>query len=431
MPLAALIFALALVGGLASRSYNVAGTGLNQYFVLISLSGTGKGIISKCFSKVISDVSKKVPAIIDLKGFGYLASGPAIIKWMAKRPYPIAISMLDEIGHDLQEMANPKNTNAKSKEKVLLQMWPLSGAGNVFDPMAYSDTENNTRSLDSPALTIVGTTTPDIFDENLTENLASSGMGARLHIVENTGGIPPYNEAHEAEFNALPGRLIDAVATLAEQALKLANAKQVRPVQLTPEAKAHFTAYAEAQRVRSNASIEGPARQLRNRSHEKALKLAATIAVGKDPFDPCIDIKAAIWATEFLDTSTNKQIAKYENGQTGQVGGNQPKQQSEMRRVIREYFDAAKGKFKNSGCIVEIHKDGYFTKKYLSDRLMNLAAFKHDKAGATVAIKRSIDALIEAGEIINVSRQAMHTKYNTTATCFCLVNEYEFRKPQD
>jgi hypothetical protein len=254
---AALVFARATVGGIAARSYNVEGTGTNHYFTLVAPSGTGKGIIAKCFSKVVTEVAKTVPCVNDFKGMGHIASGQAIIKWLADKPFPIAICMLDEIGHDLEEMGNPRNIVGKIKEKVLLQMWPLSGAGNVFDPMAHSDKEKNTQPLHSPALTIAGTTTPDQFDQTLSESLAANGMLARLLIVESTDEIPPYNEGHQAAYEALPQRLVSAVADLVARASTLAQQRQVQPVEMTAEAKAHFRLYREAQRQRANAIAEG------------------------------------------------------------------------------------------------------------------------------------------------------------------------------
>lgn len=425
MPKAALVFALATVGGIASRAFNIEGTGLNQYFVLVAPSGTGKGIIAKCFSKVISEVALQAPCITDFKGMGHIASGQAIIKWLDDAAHPVAICMLDEMGHDLEEMGSPRNIVGKIKEKVLLQMWPLSGSGNVFYPMAHSDKEKNTNPLYSPALTIAGTTTPDQFNLSLSENLAASGLLARLLILESTDEIPPYNEGHQAAYEALPLAIVNSVANLAARASDLAQRRQVQPVEMTAEAKAHFRLYREAQRQRANATAEGPARQLWNRSHEKALRLAATIAVGRNHIFPCVGLAEAQWATGFIDAETEFQFRKFANGETGEVEGNEAKQIKEVIRVIKEYthndFDTVAAKY---GGHFDMHKQGVIPEAFLLRRLMTLKAFK---PYPTRSIKQAIKSLLEADDLREMPPTQMLEKYGSKPKAYVISNPHRFK----
>lgn len=416
---AGLVCALAIVGGIASRSYNVEGTGLNNYIALISSTGTGKGIIPKCFSRVITEVTKHVPGAASFKGMGFIASGQAIIRSLSDKPHPVSICMLDEIGHDLEEMANPRNLNGRSKEKVLLQLWGLSGKGNVFEPMAYADTDKNTKPLESPALTFVGTTTPQKFNEYLGESSAANGMLARLLIVENTGEIPPDNEFHEINFNSVPPHIVAAINDLAGYALKLSNERQIIDVAFAPEARAYIKEYREVLRRRLNAASEGPQRQLWNRASEKAIKLAATLAVGCNYLVPCITFDQMKWAIDFIELETHRQIAKFNTGDVGEASGNETRQVNELIKAIGLYMSTNWNDLPPIGGVTEeMHRDGVFSQTWLSRHLLNRAAFKG--RDATRALKVAIDNLLNGDEIVEISKLQMQPKYGRAPRSFCV-----------
>lgn len=417
---AALTCALATVGGIASRSYNIGGTGLNNYFVLASATGTGKGNIQRCFNKLVSEVAKTVPGVTDIKGPSYLASGQALVRHLSEKPYPIAISMLDEIGHDLEEMANPKNANGRTKEKVLLQLWPISGKGNVYEPMAYADSGKNTKPLESPAFTFAGTTTTEKLNETMCEASADNGFHARLIVIENCSEIPPDNEHHEANFSNPPIEMIRSLSDLTAHSLNLAHQRLVQPVQLSPEAQKHFQEYGEKIRKRLNASAEGPARHLWNRNGEKARKLAAIYAVGRNYLKPCVTLAEAQWATNFVDNETARQFAKFANGETGTVAGDEVKQLNEIIRAIGLYKISSWHDLPNKSAVTyEMHRDFIITETWLSRYLLRRAAYR-DK-DATRALKRAIDNLLNGAEIAEMNKDQLHAKYGRKPRSFCVL----------
>lgn len=425
---ASLIFALVFVGGIAGRSYNIKGSGLAQYWLLIARSGTGKGIIQKCLAKLFAILSETVPAIIDFKGPGHIASGQGLLKWLASKPYPIAISILDEFGETLKEMSNRRNVVAQFIRQVLLQLWALGGANDVCDPMAYSDVSKNTNPIKSPSLTIAALTTPTKASEAFTDDIAYDGVLGRFNVLEHTDKIPDLNEAHQLHYEALPYAVQWAAGNLVAESLRLARSGQVRDVEVAPEAELHFSEYAKAVRQRRN-SMPDMASELLGRNVEKAWKLAATLAVGRSPYFPCIQIHQARWATDFIDENTDKLIAKFVSGEVGEVAGNEAKQLNEAIRVISEYVHSDFDTYAKYGGGFDMHAQGVITEAHILRRLHGVAAFKNDKkAGPTNAVKRAIKSLLDADELREMPPSQMLEKYGKKPRAYVVADPHRFRR---
>ena len=119
---AAQVLAFTVIGGIAGRSFNIEGTGPNQYYHLIAPSGTGKGMVLSGFGKLFAEAAKNAPAILDLKGPGNLASGAGILTWLNEAIYPIAVCVFDEWGSDIEEMANPRNPNGRASRSRIYEL---------------------------------------------------------------------------------------------------------------------------------------------------------------------------------------------------------------------------------------------------------------------------------------------------------------------
>lgn len=384
---AALIFALSTVGGISARSYNVGNTGLNQYWFLMSKSGSGKGIIKKCRRKLFASVAVNVPTIMDFKGTSYCASAPAQIKFLARKQHPVVITDIDEFAHDLAQMSNPKNDHMQAKQKLYLELWDQGGAGNEFDPLVYSDAEKNVAALISPAFTLVGVSTTQKGNEVLTGKQASSGFLARENVLEYVGDIAAYNAEHERNLEAVPPEVVSGVGDLVNEAVRLANAGEVRRIQLEPEASNHFIEYAEGLRLRRNAMSDF-ASDLLNRNHEKAMRTAGTLAVGCNIFNPVVTLEMARRSTALIDLHANKLLTKLENGDAGEVEGNENKQQQAVLKTIAQLANSKDVNYTKDGRTI-IYQSS------IQQKLMTTAAFKGGQ-GVTFNIKKTIRNLVEA-----------------------------------
>ncbi len=82
----ALAAALALLAGIVGRSYNISGTGLNQYLILLAKTGTGKEGALAGIETLLSLVRTQVPMVDQFLGPSAFASGQAVIKTLGRHP---------------------------------------------------------------------------------------------------------------------------------------------------------------------------------------------------------------------------------------------------------------------------------------------------------------------------------------------------------
>lgn len=427
VPEIALAGAIAYMGGLCGRAFNVYGTGLNQYVLYLAPTGVGKDAVASGVSKLNNAIMATVPSIVDFKGPGELVSSAGLIKWLDRKP--CVLSILGEFGQKMKQIASPSaNSHEISLGRILLQMYSKSGHGEIFDAMAYSDKEKNTSPIVSPSLTILGESVPESFYESLDEALIESGLLPRFMVFEYKGKRSYLNK--KAKDSLPPFSLVQTLANLTASCLTIMQQRSVQNVRLSPEAEVKFDEFDRYSTDIMNASVEVHKR-LWNRAHLKALKLAAIQAVGENWVDPEITLAHCMWATTMVVEQTTKLIAKFDTGQIGQVGGSEAKQLGEVVKVISSYLHSEFDRYSKYGGSFEMHKDGVIMEGHIMRRLMCMACFKNDRIGATNAIKRTLKTLLEADEIREMPKAQMQQRYGTGPRAFVVANPARFMPMPD
>jgi hypothetical protein len=420
----ALAGAIGFLAGISGRSFNVNGTGLNQYVLVLAPTGAGKDAISDGISRFTAAIKHTVPGVADFRGPGELVSAPGLFKWLARLSNPSIFSVIGEFGLMLKAMAAPNaNANMAGLQRLLLQLYSKSGKGGAFEAAAYSDRDNNTGIIDSPSLTIIGEGVPDTFYAALDEGMIASGLLPRLLLFETTDRRPYQNLNREIE--PCP-QLVHRLSELAVAALHNAQGNIVHNVEMCSEARSTFVEFERWTTDEINNASNETTRQLWNRANLKALKLAAIIAVGRDPQSPCISLSDCMWATNLIVEQTKALIAKFESGETGMIAGNEVKQQDAIRRCIYEYMTQPYDRFSKYGITRKMHEYATFTQSYLSRRLINLPTFKNDRIGATNALKRALTNLAEGDEIREYPKTQLAKEFNTTARAFAISDPEAF-----
>ena len=417
VPEIALAGALGLMSGIVGRAYNISGTGLNQYVLLLAPTGTGKEAIARGIDKLMGAIQRSVPASTDFIGPGEIASSQALIKYMAKSANSF-VSVVGEFGIQLKMMASPHAPpHLTGLMRLILDLFNKSGEGNVLRPSIYSDKDKNTASVLAPAFTMLGESTPEKFYEALDESMITSGLLPRFTTIEYTGDRPPLNPGH---INAQPSfDLIERLGTICANALQLNSSHRAVNVQMTQQASAMFSDFDKHCDENINGSSE-VRRNLWNRAHVKALKLAALIAVGCNPFEPTIDGEMASWALNLVVADTRNLLAKFDAGEIG-VDNEETKQLTTAIKTIREYvtlpFSEVEKYVPGMG---HLHGERIIPYSYIQRRLVAMAIFRKDRRGASEALKRTLKTLVERGDLQEVSKATLSKQYNTTALCYMI-----------
>jgi len=402
---------LGLLAGILGRSYNISGTGLNQYLLVLATTGTGKEDGPRGVERIIHAVRNKVPMAEDFIGPGMFASGQALIRVLDAKP--CFVSLLGEFGLTLQALNDPRAPSSTLMlRRVLLDLYAKSGWKNVLHSTAYSDAEKNTRSVQAPNMTLLGDATPETFYAALGMGDIADGLLPRLHVMEYKGQRPARNKHAGAPP---PPALVDAVADAAALALTTASNNTCGTVRIDPRALQALDAYdARCDQLIRDAS-EPLTAQLWNRAHLKALKLAGLVAVGCNMHDPVVTLEVAQWATAFVDRGVEDLLARWNSGD---VGVGHSRQVADVRRMVEEYFALDVAKLRHYKEPPQMQKMGLVTYSYLGKRAYNYPSIKRDTRGAKRAFCDALDHLVDTEQLVEIDAAEVYTKFRRRTRTF-------------
>lgn len=415
VPEIALTAALGLAAGVCARSYNISGSGLNQYIILLAKTGSGKEGAMQGIENLTSFVRPQIPMVDQFIGPATFASGQALVKVLADKP--CFVSVLGEFGLTLQQLSDSKANSAQLMlRKMLLDLYAKSGWNRTLRSSVYADTEKNTKIVQAPNVSIFGESTPETFFDGLDSSHIAEGLIPRFSVVEYTGPRPPRNRnANVPPSAGLAQRFCDLVTV----ALTTSNNNTCCPVHLDNHSLVildDFDAHADAMINGARQDVE---MQLWNRAHLKALKLSALLAVGCNPHQPVVTQELAQWAIDFVSRDVALVTKRFTEGDVGQGDS---KQYHDLKRAILQYVSGDQNVVKSYNLPRDLFDAKVIPYKYLARRTAAMASFKSDRTGATAALKRSIQTLVDSGAIKEVSKAQLEQNFKFCGVAYCLVS---------
>lgn len=437
VPEIAIAGAIGFMAGIAGRAFNISGTGLNQYVLLLANTGTGKEAIASGVSKMVQALSDPTsgyaycsPVAANFVGPADMASGPGLLKTVSRRTPPSFVSIIGEFGLRFRQMADDRAHSADtSLLRALLDLYHKSGQGQLVGETVYSDREKNTAVIVAPAVSIIGESTPDTFYGYLNEGMIANGLLPRFTIIEYTGPRPRRNR-HAATAKP-PIGMIERLSALIAASHSANAANRASIVEMMPDAEAYLDELDEYADDQINGARQNVTRELWNRAHIKALKLAALIAVGCNHEAPIVTLDMARWARDQIERDIRRLLNRFESGDVGEAAGDEVKQQRAVERCIGEYLDRPNqpfDRFAKYGVKEAMWRDFVFPEAYLSRRLLKLPAFQPapGRVHGTPALKRAIEVLKDADDIRELPKHQTAAQYNTTARAFAVSNPARF-----
>ncbi len=402
----AMTAALAMVAGITGRAYNISNTGLNQYFVVLGVTGTGKEGMASGIDSLFSHARIKVPTIDNLMGPGVFASGQGFNKTLEDKQ--CFISILSEFAHMLSTLLNTRASDHQIALKGnLLKAYSSSGPNQIYKGTAYSNKENNIKSVRAPNVTILGECTTEFFFKILSEDHASDGFIPRLLIVEYTGIRPPLNDS--ASF-APSEQLVQKIADLATASLTVQQNNQSVPIQQDADAIKILRAFNDYIDAKMNSMSEGPIKQILNRSHIKALKLAGLLAVGVNPYNPIVTAELANWAVAFIDQADRIMTTRF---QSGEVGEGDTLFEPVIRKAIQAYIKLSpEQRVLNMKAPKALSSMEVIPFSSMRDYVKRRDPFKNHKLGYSRALEIALDDMVKAGILFEIPANQMPLSTN-------------------
>lgn len=416
----ALTAAIGLMAGITGRAYNVSQMGLNQYILLLAGTGTGKEAMATAINKLMASIRMQVPAATAFMGPGKIASNAALLKYIAKKS-PCFVSVVGEFGLTMQDItARNANPAQRGLRQILLDIYNKSGKDQIMYPSIYSDSDKTTEAVSSPSITLLGETAPETFYNALNESMLVDGFLPRWLIIEYSGKRMHLSKTHE--FAVPSHQLSDQLATLCGHCLTLMHRGKVIELQFDKDAAELMDVFDRHATDMINSFDKENMKHLWNRAHVKALKLAALVAIGINPYEPAISLTTAEWALGIVQRDTNALIKRFERGEVGK-DSEETKQISKVVKAMAIYVKSPIGDVVSYGAKHNLHNDKIISSSYIQRRLGADGAFRDDRLGATNAIKRTIQTLIDNGDIREVGKNDLSTKYGFSGRAFVIVNQ--------
>lgn len=417
VPEIALAGAIGLLAGIVGRAYNVNGTGLNQYVLVLAKTGRGKEAAALGIDKLMNAVKMQVPTSTSFRGPGDINSGQALAKFIYNQS-KCFVAVIGEFGITIDRISQAyANSADKMLYKLLLDLYNKSGFGQTVQASIYSKKEDSTGVTEAPAVTILGESTHKLFYGALTEDMIAAGLLPRFLIIDYDGDRVPNNEnAHLVQPSF---QLIEQFASIIAQCEMTMSANRRIEVQYTKEAFDFLKSFDKLADTKINSSRDDVVSELWNRAHMKALRLSALVAVGVNMIEPTITIEYAKWAIDLVQNDIRILSSRFEAGEIG-TSSHEIKQSKEIIRVIKDYCSSDYDKVKKyvTDKSQKMHSDKIIPYIYLNKRLSAASVFRLDKSGATVALKRAIQNLVDSDRLKELGKVWCNEKYGTSQRCF-------------
>ena len=402
----AVVGALGLMAGVAGRAWQIPGSGLNLYIVLVARSAIGKEAMHSGIAKLVAAGEEHCLAARSFVDFNDFVSGPALVKVCLGNPS--FVNVAGEIGHKFLAMAVDKDASMRSLRKVLTTLYSKSGQDDVAGGLAYSNAESSVASVRGVAFSLIGETTPATFYESITDAMMRDGFMSRFCVVEYDGERP--------EKNAAPARrpaqaVVDQLVRIMAQAGSAVTANVSQEGAFSAPAQAILDGFeAECDRAIHAAGDDENERQLWNRAHLKALRVAALLAVGDHYLNPVVSPEQAEWAVKLMRhgiAAFDRRIRQGEVGE-GSDGGRERKVMELCREFVLLSPDKLPGWLKGGRAMQEA---GIVPRRYLQQRTQRLTAFANHKLGHTAALNMAVKTAMTNGGLMEAKKDALANQH--------------------
>ena len=389
--------------------------------MILAETGRGKDAIQRGLALIFNHYSNSFPMVSDFEGPGDFSSGPSLVRALSEHKTGCFVSVMGEFGFKLKQLSNDSFGPNVSFKKVLLDLYTKSAHTDTLKPTVYSDTTRNTAPIKSPSFSMIGDAQPSTFFEGITEQTVESGLLPRFITIPYLGKRPRLNTRHHL---AKIGPELDRnLKVLFGTVFTKLQSGQVTIVEVDQEAEEMIAEFDEKCDKMINDNI-GLIAKLWTRCHLKVLKLSALVAVGLNPARPVINSESVQWAIDLVCLDVDSMTLEFD---AGRIGGDQGEvmQLNELRKVIEQYLVSDYSDIKPIGTSVvnrEMFDHGIIPLFFLSNKCIRKACFKNDRIGATNALKRALQNLVDNGELQRLKKIESITHFGFSGEAFGISN---------
>ena len=415
----AIVAALGWLAGVCGKMWNIPGSGLNLYIILVARSAIGKEAMHSGIGSLLAKLREAVPSAQDFVDFSDFASGPALVKACAKNPS--FVNVAGEWGRKLKRLSTDGDRDGPMQQlrTVMTNLYQKSGPASVVGGLTYSKSEDNIASVSGVAYSMIGETTPGTFYDALTESMMEDGFLSRFTIVEYTGDRPAANNHPQL---VPEDALVEQCISIMIQCKTLMGNRAAPIGVLRDENSARLMVDFDSEcDVQINSTQDESWRQMWNRAQLKMMRIAALLAVGDNPIRPVITEQHTLWALDLVRRDIKIMQRRIESGDIGSGDG---ARERKIIMIIKEYIQhpASLGYKIPDG----MREAGIVPRSYLQIRTARVGSFYNSRNGASRALDDTLRSLCDSGYIMEVDKVKLSEKYNTTSKSYRVVSLPDF-----
>jgi hypothetical protein len=296
---------------------------------------------------------------------------------------------------------------------LLLSLYTSSGRGKVCRETIRADKKKDTQPVYSPAFSLYGDTTPDIFYSALDEEQLDQGLVSRFMILEcESDKENMFNEMHDQiipDVNLITK--LEGLISRCHKQLKIDDV--ILEVQMTPEVNEYLNKFREECDLKRLLDPTGTESIVYSRAHERLLRLSGLIAVGTAPDFPVVTMDIAVWAKKLILRTMASVILRFEQGDIGEANLwiNQMKV---LRKIIKDYWLSGykESLLSSYNISEEMFRWKLITHNYITNRIRSYACFRKSR-NTPLDFNNCINDLIRNGALVRIEmgrvRESMRT----------------------
>lgn len=410
----AIVSALGLLAGICGKTYVISNSGLNLYIILIGRSAIGKEAMHTGIANILYHVRNATPMIDHFVDFSDFVSGPALTKACVVKPS--FVNVAGEWGKKLQRLSKEDGRDAamQSLRTVMTNLYQKSGPTSIVGGLQYSNKENNISSIAGVAYSMIGESTPNTFYEALTPNMMEDGFLSRFTVIEYTGDRPDENKY---PVFAMDPALVANLAMLTSHTANQMTTFGKVYVQIEPTAQGMLDAFGTECDLEIKSTKDESWRQMWNRGHLKALKIAALLASADNHALPVIYSHHAQWAIDLI----KRDIAIFRaRVNSGDVGSGDNVRELKLLSLMKDYLRKAPAD--SYRIPAAMHSAGIVPRKLLQVRCANVNAFSGHRNGSVAAMDMALRSLVDSGYIVEVDKLKISAEYAFHGKCYRILN---------
>lgn len=416
--------AIGLAAGICGRAWNIPGSGLNMYILLVAKSAIGKEALHTSISKIQTAVMKHNPGIANFISFDEHASGQGLLRAVAERPSHVAV--MGEFGRRLKAITTRDDGPLSTYRTYLTNLYQKSAQGSTAGGLRYSDNERNVVINGAVAFSLVGETTPGTFYESLDSTVMEDGFMSRFLTISYEGDRPVKNDNMA---NDLTPELLEYITQLSIHAAKLNSINQVCMVEFDDKAGDLIQAFDDKCTEEIRKTDDESYRQAWNRAALKAKRLAALCAVMENYIAPKTSLEMVQWSICLVQKDIDNFMNRLRNGD---IGSDDSARDAAVMAVIKDLLTGVdwprflNGKVFDKETGVKLMKMGVVSEASIKYRCRKKAAF-NTRNGYIFETEKIMANLAAAGILYRIPAHTSMTEFGTPGTCYKVIKPEIFK----